>query len=129
MSGVCASCDEPVEGDDDESLCANCLASPEELQAQQAAVLTLGAKVEIAQNYRAAKSALRLARTYMREAATVDARARAALDEAARCRAQIRALRRGEGTIETPAASERPGLRKASLPATGAAVTPIRAAR
>ena len=126
MSGVCASCDEPVEGDDDESLCANCLASPEELQAQEKAVLTLGAKVEIAQNYRAAKSALRLARTYMREAATVDARARAALDAAARCRAQIR---RGEGAIETPAASERPGLRKASLPATGAAVTPIRAAR
>jgi hypothetical protein len=125
MSGVCASCDEPVEGDD-ESLCANCLASPEELEAQKKAVLTLGARVEIASNYRAAKCALRLARTYMREAATVDGRARACLDEAARCREQIRALRRGDEPVATP--SERPGLRKAQLPAaTGA--SPLRAAR
>jgi hypothetical protein len=122
MSGVCASCDEPVE-DDDESLCASCLASPEEMAAQEKALVTLGAKVEIAQNYRAAKGALRLARTYLREAATVDGRARACLDEAARCRAQIRALRRGEEPLATP--SERPGLRKAQLPV----AAPIRAAR
>ena len=55
MSGVCASCDEWTE--DDESLCANCLASPAELQAQAQALVTLGARVEIAQHYRAARCA------------------------------------------------------------------------
>ncbi len=113
MSGVCASCDEPVE-DDDESLCASCLASPEEEAAQAQVAHLLGVKVEVAQLYRAAKGALRLARRYMHEAQTVDARARACLDEAAQCREQIRVLRGGPEAV-TP--SGRPGLRKATSPA------------
>ena len=117
MSGVCASCEEPIE-DDDESLCAACLALPEELDAHEQIARTLAAKVEIAQLYRACKGALRLARIYMREAQTVDARARACLTEVAEAREQIRVLRGGEPRVATP--SERPGLRKAQLPQTSA---------
>jgi hypothetical protein len=105
--------------DDDESLCAACLALPEELDAHEQIARTLAAKVEIAQLYRACKGALRLARIYMREAQTVDARARACLTEVAEAREQIRVLRGGEPrAAATP--SERPGLRKAQLPQTSA---------